>query len=161
MHPASVEYLNRQWISPKLRRWSLGTTVDLGFAGCNWPVSDFYVYLSLIFSACYHWWICLLVSLLSSFFLLLFLFIYFNNILKFFYFNNFIWFDFIFLFLSFFFSPFSSELCDRHGLGAPASCQACASEVGELSSGHGTTRDLPSPRNINQQELSQRSPSQC
>ena len=33
-------------------------------------------------------------------------------------------------------------------------------EVGESSSGHWSTRDLPFPHNINQQELPQRSPSQ-
>ena len=82
MYPASVEYLKRQWIVPKLRRWTLGETVDLGFAVCDWFVSDFYVYLSLVFSTCYHSWICLLVWLLSSF---LKLFLYFNNFLKFIY----------------------------------------------------------------------------
>ena len=46
------------------------------------------------------------------------------------------------------------------GLGALARCQAWAFEVGELSSGHWTTRDLLAPRNINRWELSQRSPSQ-
>ena len=70
MYPTSVEYLNRQWIIPKWRWWTLGANVDLGFAICDWFVSDFYVYLSLVFSACYHWWICLLVWLLSSFFIL-------------------------------------------------------------------------------------------
>ena len=39
-------------------------------------------------------------------------------------------------------------------------CQAWTSEVGELSSGHWTTREVLAPRNINQEELSQRSPSQ-
>ena len=53
------------------------------------------------------------------------------------------------------------ELCGWQGLGAPAWCQAWASEMGEPRSGHWTTRDLPAPRNINWQELSQRSPSQC
>ena len=72
MYAASVEYLNRQWIIPKLNWWTLGANVDLGFAVCNWFVSEFYVYLSLVFSTCYHWWICLLVWLLSSFLLLLF-----------------------------------------------------------------------------------------
>ena len=33
-------------------------------------------------------------------------------------------------------------------LGALAGCQACASEVGELSSGHWSTRDFPAPHNI-------------
>ena len=42
---SSMEYLTRQWIIPKLRWWHLGATVDLGFAICNWLVSDFYVYL--------------------------------------------------------------------------------------------------------------------
>ena len=45
-------------------------------------------------------------------------------------------------------------------LCAPAGHQACASEVGESSSGHWSTRDLPAPRNIKWRELSQRSPSQ-
>ena len=36
----------------------------------------FYVSLSLVFSACYHWWICLLVWLLSSFFLYIQIYIY-------------------------------------------------------------------------------------
>ena len=75
MNPASVKYLNRQRMFPKLRQWTLGATVDLGFAFCIWFVSGFYVSLSLVFSACYHWWICLLVWLFSSFFN--FFFIYF------------------------------------------------------------------------------------
>ena len=66
--PASLEYLNRQQIIPKLRWWTFGATVYLGFAVCDWLVSDFYVSLSIVFSTCYHWWICLLVWLLSSFF---------------------------------------------------------------------------------------------
>ncbi|XP_066881555.1 paladin isoform X4 [Kogia breviceps] len=49
----------------------------------------------------------------------------------------------------------------RQALGTPARCQVGASEVGEPSSGHWFTRDLPAPRNINQQELSQISLSQC
>ena len=37
-------------------------------------------FFSIVFSACYHWWICFLVWLLSSFFLLfLLLKIFFNN----------------------------------------------------------------------------------
>ena len=53
-----------------------------------------------------------------------------------------------------------SEPCGWQGLGAPAGCQAWDSEVGDLSSGHWTTRDLLAWCNINQQEFSQRSPSQ-
>ena len=108
-NPASVEYLNRQQIIPKLRRWTLGATVDLGFAVWDWLVSDLHGYLGLLFSACSHWWICTgLIALF--FFLLLFNFliliilkkIYFNNIIIFFYFIL-----FYFIFLSFiFFSLF-------------------------------------------------------
>ena len=54
----------------------------------------------------------------------------------------------------------SQKPCGWQGLGAPAWCQVWASEVGEASSGHWTTRDLPGPRNINRRELPQRSPSQ-
>ena len=50
--------------------------------------------------------------------------------------------------------------CGWQGLGAPAGCQAWASEVGEPTSGHWTTRDLLGPHNINQQDLSQRCLSQ-
>ena len=51
--------------------------------------------------------------------------------------------------------------CGWQGLGALAGFQGWASEVGELNSGHWNTRDLPAPHNINRQELSQRSLSQC
>ena len=54
-----------------------------------------------------------------------------------------------------------SKPCGWQGLGALAGYQAWASEVGEPSSGYWTTRDLLTPCNINQRELSQRSPSQC
>ena len=105
MYPESVEYLNRQGIILKMRQWTLGATVDLGFAVCDWLVSDLYVYLSLVFSACYHWWICLLVWLLSSF-----SFYYFKNF--FFYFNNFILFYFIFSFFLFFLPFLLSRVVD-------------------------------------------------
>ena len=137
MYPASVEYLNRQRINSKLRRWTLGATVDLGFAVCEWLVSDFYVYLSIVFSTCYYLWIYLLVWLLTSF-IFITLFFCFNNIFLIFYFNNFFIY-FILFFLSFY-SPISSEPCGWQGLGAPAECQAWASEVGQPSSGHWTTR---------------------
>ena len=48
MHPAAVEYLNRQQIIPKLGQWTLGPSVDLGFAVCNCLISDFYVYISIV-----------------------------------------------------------------------------------------------------------------
>ena len=50
--------------------------------------------------------------------------------------------------------------CGWYGLGAPAGCQAWASEVGELNSGHWSTRDLLAPRNTSWRELSQVSASQ-
>ena len=50
-------------------------------------------------------------------------------------------------FLSFF-SPFYSEPCGGQALGAPARRQGCATEVGQPSSGHWSTRDLPAQRNI-------------
>ena len=56
-------------------------------------------------------------------------------------------------FLSFyFFSPFYSEPCGRKALGAPARHQGCASEVGQPTSGHWSTRDLPDPRNTKRQK---------
>ena len=71
-----------------------------------------------------------------------------NNFFLIFYYNSFILFYFI-LFLSFFlfFSHFYSEPCGRKALGAPARHQGCASEVGEPTLGHWSTRDLPAPRN--------------
>ena len=85
----------RQRIILKLRRWTLGATVHLGFAVCNWIVSDLYVYLSLVFSSYYHWWICLLLWLLPFFIFLLF------------YFNNFFWFFILIILLYFSFFLFS------------------------------------------------------
>ena len=46
--------------------------------------------------------------------------------------------------------PSGQKLCDWQGLGAPAGCQAWASVVGEPSSGHWSTKDLPAPFNIKQ-----------
>ena len=43
--PASAEYLNRKRITPKLRQWTLGATVDLGFAFCIKFVSGFMLIL--------------------------------------------------------------------------------------------------------------------
>ena len=40
------------------------------------------------------------------------------------------------------------KLCGGQALGAPARRQGCATEVGEPSSGHWSTRDLPASRNI-------------
>ena len=39
----------------------------LGF--CLSMVFYLFIFLSIVFSTCYHWWLCFLVSLLSSFFL--------------------------------------------------------------------------------------------
>ena len=149
------------WFFVWFRLYSFALTIcpkvlSVGFLG-------FFFFFSIIFSAFYHWWICFLVWLLFFFFL------FFNSfllLLNFLYFYNYLFFilitlfHFVFFFLSFFFCPFSSEPWDWQGLGYPAGCQACASEVGELSSGYQSTRDLQAPRNIKQQKLSQSSPSQ-
>ena len=54
---------------PKIEVVDFGSNCRLGVCLlcliCFW----FYVYLSTIFSAYYHWWICLLIWLLSSFFI--------------------------------------------------------------------------------------------
>ena len=94
------------------------------------------------FSACYHWWICFLVWLLSSFFFFITLKI-FLMIIFYFYFNNFTFYFILFYFsLSFYFSPFYSEPCGWQSLGAPAGPQGSASKVGELSLQHWCNRDL-------------------
>ena len=69
---------------------------------------------------------------LLSFFVFIFLFSFLFLIFLFFILITF----FSFYFLSFLLSPFSSEPC----IHALANCQACASEVGEPSSGHWSTR---------------------
>ena len=122
----------------------------LSFLSC---LSAFF--FCIVFSSCFHRWICFLVWLLSSFFFLNY-FLIFNNFFKFFILIILFFSYFIFFFLSFSFSPFSSEPCGWQCLGAPAGCQACASEVGEPSSGHWSTRDLLAPRNIKWWKLSQK-----
>ena len=42
--------------------------------------------------------------------------------------------------------------CGRKALGAPARHQGRASEVGEPTSGHWSTRELPAPRNTKRQK---------
>ena len=98
----------------------------------------------IVFSTCYHWWICFLVccSLLSFFFLnyvLLFLFLVFFILITFFYFT------FLFYFILFYFILFYFILSFFlfFSLFFGAMCQVCASELGEPSSGHWSTRDLP------------------
>ena len=117
----------------------------------------FSFFFSIVFSACYHWWICFLVwlfflSIFFCFYYFLIVFI-FNNYFLFFILITLYYFIFSFFLFSFF-SPLSSEPCGWQGLGAQARCQACASEVGDPSSDH------LAPRNIKWRKLSQRSPSQ-
>ena len=81
---------------PKIEVVDFGTTVDFMFDVSDWSVSDFYVYLSLVFRACYHWWICLLVWYSLLFIIIIF---YFNNSLIF----IFILFICLFVFSFFFF----------------------------------------------------------
>ena len=111
-------------------------------------------FFSIVFSACYHWWISLLVWLLSSFFLsfLFFLLLYIFN----FYFNNFIYLIFFSL-LSLFFLPFLlSRVADRvlglHPGVRPEPlrwerrvqdiCPAETSWLNVISNGETSTRDL-------------------
>ena len=131
----------------------MGATICIFFFPFSLFVSV-YVYASVCDFVC----IALLLSFLLGFCLSVVFFLllhkkkfYFLMII--FYFNNFILFYFIlfYLILSFFLSfcsPFYSEPCGGQALGAPARHQGCASEVGEPSSGHWSTRDLPAPRNI-------------
>ena len=108
---------------PKLRWWTLGAMIYIFFSFfsfCECVCVYFYVWFclysfasticprvmtvlfsfSIVFSTWYHWWVCFLVWLLTSFLLFLFLIIIF-------YFNNFILFYlFIFPFFLSFFLPF-------------------------------------------------------
>ena len=102
-----------------------------------------YVYASLCDFVC----IALLLPFVLGFSLSFFYYLKKFFLIIIFYFNNFILFNLLSFFLSFF-SPFYAELCGWQALGAPARCQGCASEVGEPSSGHWSTRGLPAQRNI-------------
>ena len=101
----------------------------------------------------------LFFSLFALFFLSFSLFLYYFLIFKFLiiYFLFFILIT-LFYFISFFFLSFFLFFL-HFLLGCGAGCQAGASEVGELSSGH-WSRGLPAPCNIKWRKLSQRSPSQ-
>ena len=99
-------------------------------------------------------WFFGLVALFFFLFFLITLKIFFFSIITFYYFILITLFYFI-LFLSFYlFFSFSSEPCGGKGLGALARCQACFSEVGELSSGHWFTRDLRAPCSVKWQKHS-------
>ena len=121
------------------------------FTICSRVLSVHFLFFSTVFSTCYHWWICVLVWLLSSFFFYYLTEIFFHNYFLFFILITTL-FYFIFYLLLSFFSPFYSELCGWQALSAPARCQGCTSEVGKPSSGHWSTRDLPAPHNIKQRK---------
>ena len=53
---------------PKIEAVDFGRNCRLGVCYLQLTCFDFYVYLSIVFSTCYHWWIYLLVWLHSSFF---------------------------------------------------------------------------------------------
>ena len=154
MYPASVEYLNRQRIIPN---WGGGLWEQRYiyffpfFSFCECVCVCFCVWFCLYsfpFTICPRvlsvrfFCVCVFFNYLKNFFL--------NN--YFFSFNNFILYYFILFYLLSLllsiFSPFYSEPCGWKALGAPARRQGCASEVGEPTSGHWSTRDLPAPRNI-------------
>ena len=156
MYPASVEYLNRQRITPNR-------------GGGFWE--QWYIYFFPFFSfcecvcVCFCVWFCLYSfafticpRVLS---VILFIFYYLKNfflnnyfllfiLITLFYFTLLYFILFYLLLSSFlsFISPFYSEGCGGQALGAPARRQGCASEVGEPTSGHWSTRDLPAPCNI-------------
>ena len=88
---------------PKIEAVDVGSNCRLGVWFLHLICFCFYVYLSLVFRPYYHWWICLLVWLVSSFFFNYFFI--FSFLIIYFYFNNFIFSFFLF------FPPFSSELC--------------------------------------------------
>ena len=54
---------------PKIEAVDFGSNCRLGLCFLCLISFWFYVYVTLLFSACYHWWICLLVWLLSSIFI--------------------------------------------------------------------------------------------
>ena len=108
-----------------------------------------YLYASVWDFVCIALLLPFVLGFCLSFFFIIIKKIFFLNI---FYFHNFL-FYFVFFFLSFFLSfisPFYSELCGGQDLGAPTRSQGCATEVGDPSSGHWSTRDLAAPRNIKQ-----------
>ena len=53
---------------PKIEAVDFGSKCRLAVCFLRLIWFWFYVYLSLVFSDCFHWWVCLLVLLLSSFF---------------------------------------------------------------------------------------------
>ena len=107
----------------------------------------FVSFFTIVFSTCYHWWICFLVWLLSSFFLFIFHYFLKNFFLIIFYFNNFILFYFIFFFLFLSFLPFILSRVDDRLLVLQPGIRAVP-EVGEPSSGHWSTKDHAAPCNI-------------
>ena len=95
----------------------------------------------------------LFFGLVALFFLSFFLLLKKFFFLIIFYFNNFILFYFTFSSSFFlFFLPFILNRVEDRLLVLQQGVKGCASEVGEPSSGHWSTRDLPAPRNIKWQK---------
>ena len=137
---------------PKLRRWTLGARYII--------FSPFPLFVSVYVYASVWDFVCIasvspfvLGFCPSVFFLFLFYFTKIFFLITIFYFNNFTLSYFISsYFISFYFILFLSIF--SHGwkaLGAPARHQGCVSEVGEPTSGHWSTRDLPAPCNTKRQ----------
>ena len=59
---------------PKIKAVGFGSNCRFGVCFLHLTCFWFYVYLSLVFSAYYHWWICLLVWLLTSLYFYTFIF---------------------------------------------------------------------------------------
>ena len=123
---------------PKIEAVDFGSNFRLGVCSLCLISFWFYVYLSLVFSAYYHWWISLLVSLLSSLYIYIYFFFppfsLFVSVYVYASFCDFVCiglllpfglgFCLLLLFVCLFVSSFSSEPCGWQGLGALAACWA-------------------------------------
>ena len=131
----------------------MGATIYIFFSPFSLFVSV-YVYASVCDFVCKALLLPFVLGFCLSIFLFYYLKIYFFLII--FILRTLFYFILFYLllsfFLSFFFPPFYSEPCGGQALGAPARHQGCATEVGEPSSGHWSTRDLPAPRNTKRQK---------
>ena len=103
-----------------------------------------YVYASVCYFVCIPLLLPFVLGFCLSVFFLWFFFYYLIN----FFLNNYLNHFILFYLLSFFLFSFYSERCGGQAFGAPARHHGCATAVGEPSSGHWPTRDLPAPCNI-------------
>ena len=156
---------------PKIEVVDFGSNCRLGVCLLRLICFWFYVYL-ILFNAYYHWWICFLVWLLSSFYIYIYIFFLFlflwvcmcmllcvifvcidlllTFVLGFCLFIFFVFFNFVLFCFSL---PFLLSSVAGRVLVCLAGCWAWAFKVGGLSPGHWTTRNLLTPWNISWQEF--------